>query len=204
MGMRIGAFLLAAFLAAIALRSWSQHKEDSEKLAVAGRLGAETLEPSDGFDFPVGSPDGAGYYNAQAFGENHHLGEDWNGNGGGDTDLGDPVRVLANGVVLMASDAGQNWGNVVRVVHNAGTAANPKLVESLYAHLDSMRVSKGQVVRRGDTIGSIGTANGSYLAHLHLELRGEIGMPLGPGYSQDARGYLDPTAFIKANRATQH
>lgn len=38
---------------------------------------------TDGFDFPVGKPDADGYYNAQDFQENYHLGEDWNGNGGG-------------------------------------------------------------------------------------------------------------------------
>ncbi|MBL4587064.1 MAG: hypothetical protein JKX84_08430, partial [Flavobacteriales bacterium] len=29
---------------------------------------------SDGFDFPVGPPDAKGYYNAQPFGKNEHLG----------------------------------------------------------------------------------------------------------------------------------
>jgi hypothetical protein len=43
------------------------------------------------FDFPAGKPDGEGYYNAQGFGKNNHLGADWNGNGGGNTDLGDTI-----------------------------------------------------------------------------------------------------------------
>ncbi len=30
------------------------------------------------FDYPVGKPDAVGYYNAQPFGKNHHLGDDWN------------------------------------------------------------------------------------------------------------------------------
>ena len=40
---------------------------------------------SDGFDFPVGPPDAKGYYDAQSFGKNRHLGSDWNGVGGGNT-----------------------------------------------------------------------------------------------------------------------
>src|SRR5262245_17826827 len=72
---------------------------------------------ADSFDFPVGPPDAAGYRDAQAFGENDHLGEDWNGLGGGDTDLGDPVYSAANGLVLFAEDIGGGWGNVVRVAH---------------------------------------------------------------------------------------
>src|SRR5262245_55390426 len=60
--------------------------------------------PADGFDFPVGDRDGAGtyegsdgrthrgWYVATKFGEDYalgiHPGEDWNGRGGGNTDLG--------------------------------------------------------------------------------------------------------------------
>ncbi|RJS81043.1 PKD domain-containing protein, partial [Methanophagales archaeon] len=60
---------------------------------------------SAGFDYPVGETgyvteanDGDGWYNAQDFGVPNpdfgnklHLGEDWNGEGGGDTDCGEPV-----------------------------------------------------------------------------------------------------------------
>lgn len=40
----------------------------------------------------------------------------------------------------------------------------------------------------------------SFQAHLHLEIREEIEMPLGTGYSNETKGYLDPTKFIKENR----
>ena len=126
-----------------------------------------------GFDFPVGAPDGIGYYDAQAFGENDHLGNDWNGNGGGDSDLGDPVYAVADGVVIDANDHGEGWGNVVRVVHPCAGE-----LESLYAHLDTMNVAVGTLVSRGDRIGTIGNARGRYRAHLHFELR-ERSLPLG-------------------------
>ncbi len=47
----------------------------------------------DGFDFPVGKPDGKGYYRARGLRlkSPRHMGEDWNGNGGGNSDLGDTV-----------------------------------------------------------------------------------------------------------------
>jgi len=154
------------------------------------------------FDFPVGPPDASGYYDAQPFGANDHLGNDWNGNGGGDTDLGDPVHAIAAGVVSVASDHGGGWGNVVRVVHACGEAPGPESheLESLYAHLDTIEVRAGQRVRRGERIGTIGTAGGQYRAHLHLELRARPGMPLGGGYSKDTTGYLDPSAFILRHR----
>ncbi|HEU0033942.1 MAG TPA: M23 family metallopeptidase [Kofleriaceae bacterium] len=150
------------------------------------------VPPCDGFDFPVGPPDAIGYYDAQPFGRNDHLGNDWNGNGGGNTDLGDPVFAAASGVVIEAIDIGGDWGNVVRIVHACG-------VESVYAHLDLVNVVRGATVMRGQLIGTIGTAHGTYPAHLHFELR-DRPLPLGGGYDDDTTGYLDPTAFIRAHR----
>lgn len=156
-----------------------------------------------GFVFPVGPPDARGYYDAQPFGVNDHLGNDWNGNGGGDSDLGDPVHAIAAGVVTVASDHGGGWGKVVRVVHAHGEApgqAPGQEVESLYAHLETIEVEPGQRVGCGQRIGTIGTAGGQYRAHLHLELRAQPGLPLGGGYSKDTTGYLDPSAFILGHR----
>lgn len=168
--------------------------------AAAGSQGLRVaLPPCDGFDFPVGAPDGAGYYDAQPFGVEAHLGNDYNGLDGGDSDLGDPVHAIAAGVVTEAIDHGGGWGNVTRIAHACGAAAGEP-IESLYAHLDTIAVASGQVVARGDRIGTIGTAGGRYLAHLHLELRDRPGLPLGGGYGHETRGYLDPAAVIARHR----
>lgn len=153
---------------------------------------------SDGFDFPVGKPDAKKYYNAQVFGKNNHLGDDWNGVGGGNTDLGDPVFSCANGYVVYAADYGPGWGNIVRVLHVISLSPLV-VVESLYAHLDEIKVSVGPV-KRGDLLGTIGTADGTYWAHLHFEIRTEYNMPVGGGYSTITTGYVDPTKYIRANR----
>lgn len=147
-------------------------------------------------DFPVGPPDALGYYDAQPFGQNEHLGSDWNGNGGGDSDLGDAVHAIADGRVVLAEDLGGGWGNVVRIEHACGLGR----YESISAHLDAIVVSPGMRVVRGEPIGTIGTANGQYVAHLHLELRTRIGAPIGAGYGDATAGQLDPTAFIAAHR----
>ena len=153
-----------------------------------------------GFDFPVNPPDAKKYYNAQPFGENRHLGDDWNGVGGGNTDLGDPVFAIADGVVVAAKQYGGGWGNVVRIVHCLEKHPTYQFVESVYAHLDKIKIADGTLVKKGQLVGTIGNANGRYWAHLHLELRSDIELPIGGGYSTDTTGYLDPTAFIKANR----
>lgn len=177
----------------------------------AGSSGIRTMEkqaeesdtipaPCDGFDFPVGPPNAKGYYNAQKFRANNHLGEDWNGTGGGNSDLGDPVYAIADGIVTGGKDHEGGWGNVARIVHNVGTKEKPELLESLYGHLDTMMVAKGDTVKRGMQIGTIGNAHGVYWAHLHLELRKKPGLPLGGGYDEEADDFLHPTDYIKAHR----
>jgi murein DD-endopeptidase MepM/ murein hydrolase activator NlpD len=154
---------------------------------------------ADGFDYPVGKPDGKGYYDAQPFMRNTHLGCDWNGVKGGNTDLGDPVYSIANGYVTYADDVGGGWGNIVRVVHCINGQPN-KYVESLYAHLDKITVAENTLIAKGQKVGTIGTAHGAYVAHLHFELRHKVDMNIGPGYSTDTTGYLNPTTFIKKHR----
>ena len=159
------------------------------------------LPLADGFDFPVGAPDGEGYYDAQPFGGRRaHLGSDWNGNGGGNSDLGDPVFAIAAGRVAETHDHGGGWGNVVRVLHRVRTPdGGEAIVESLYAHLDTVGVTAGQEVARGEPLGTIGTAGGAYVAHLHLEIRDQPGRPLGGGYGAPD-GQVNPTEFILRNR----
>jgi murein DD-endopeptidase MepM/ murein hydrolase activator NlpD len=156
----------------------------------------EVVPLADGFDFPVGAPDAQGYFDAQPFGENHHLGSDWNGDLGGGSDYGDPVYSVANGWVARVENPGPGWGLVVTIVHRT-----PDLrVESLYAHLSGCEVSVGDQVTRGQVIGAIGDADGRYISHLHFELRSIPGMEIGPGYAREKMGWVDPTQFIELHR----
>ncbi len=156
------------------------------------------LAVADGFDFPVGQPDAQAYYDAQPFGRNDHLGSDWNGRGGGDSDLGDPVTAAADGYVRYAEDAGIGWCKVMIVVHRVGEQG--PWVESLYGHLDSFSVPVGSEVERGQELGTIGNCQGRYAAHLHFEIRSVVGGQVGPGYAKDKLGWVDPTVFIEAHR----
>ena len=68
-------------------------------------LGHESFR-TDTFAFPVGKGRAKGYYDAQPFGRDNHLGEDWNAVTGGNSDLGQPVTAIAHGYVAEAFDAG--------------------------------------------------------------------------------------------------
>ena len=162
------------------------------------------IKLADGFDMPIGKPDAQGYYKARGFRSHGHLGEDWDGVGGGDTDLGDPVYCIGDGVVVFARDCHQGWGNVLIVRHAYRDGGSVRNVDSLYGHLQKILVRKGQAVRRGQQVAAIGNAHGLYDAHLHLEVRKniEIGMSRDK-FAQDQSNYFDPSQFISAHRHLQ-
>jgi hypothetical protein len=154
------------------------------------------------FDYPLGSENDAMSYNAQRFTENKHLGDDLNGIGGENSDLGDPIYAVADGRVLLARDGGPGWGNVIIVLHAYLESGERKYVQSYYGHVEKILVHPGDDVRRGQVIATVGTGNGRYFAHLHFEMREFITPFVGPGYRQDTRGWLDPSGFIKQHRGT--
>ena len=127
----------------------------SETMARMSQDGRWAMVPlADGFDYPVGKPDGEGYYKSRGLRLNmpRHMGEDWNGNGGGNSDDGDPVYTVGTGLVTYAADARGRWGKVVIVRHAFRDPKTGKVLccQTLYGHLGSIDVKLGQIVRRGD------------------------------------------------------
>ncbi|MDQ6809586.1 MAG: M23 family metallopeptidase [Verrucomicrobiota bacterium] len=167
---------------------------------IAPAIELASLPMATRFDFPIGSENGAFAYNAQPFTQNRHLGDDLNGIGGENSDLGDPVYAVADGRVIFAREGGPGWGNVVIVLHAYEENGARKYVQSYYAHCEEIDVTTKQDVRRGERIATVGTGGGRYFAHLHFEMR-EFTTPfVGPGYRDDTRGWLDPSGFINAHR----
>lgn len=181
------------------------HQQEAVAMRSTSAAGATAFtRVADGFDFPVGPPDAQRYYKARGFQSPSHLGEDWDGTGGGNTDLNDPVYCIGDGVVVFARDCRQGWGNVVIVRHayrHGGTVQN---IDSLYAHCQKILVQRGQSVRRGQQIARIGTAHGLYDAHLHFEIRKNITIGMSRDkFAKNSSNYHNPTEFINAHRRLQ-
>jgi murein DD-endopeptidase MepM/ murein hydrolase activator NlpD len=187
---RLQAFLLALVVSFLG----HAHAQQTMKMALA-----------DGFDFPVGKPNADGYYTARGVRLSGaiHYGEDWNGRAGGDTDLGDPVYTCGDGVVVWAYNVRQGWGNVVIIRHAYRDPASGqvKFCDSLYGHLNEIKVKLGQVVKRGQQVGTIGSNFGMYPAHLHFEMRHNITIGMARnGVPADMVNWADPTQFINKHR----
>src|ERR1044072_1342098 len=183
------------------------------------------VPPADGFDFSVGDANGKGQYEDLAtgieydgwginthFAENYqlgiHTGEDWNGNGGGNTDLGQDVHAVANGRVTFAQHCGRLWGNVITVEHHFYENHEHRKIISLYAHLNEIKVKEGDVVQRRQVIATVGQdPDKLFAADLHLELRWDDS--LSPTYWPSSNGRneawvkehsAEPSAFINEHR----
>ncbi len=163
-------------------------------------IGLASLPTAHRFDFPLGSEHGALAYNAQPFTENRHLGDDLNGIGGENSDLGDPVYAVADGRVVFAQEGGPGWGNIVIILHAYEEGGQRKYLQSFYAHLEKILVQPQQAVRRGEKIATVGSAGGRYLAHLHFELREFVTPFVGAGYRDDTSGWINPSDFIRQHR----
>ena len=75
---------------------------------------------------------------------------------------GDPVLAAASGqVVTVGYDSG--YGSYIILKHNHGFYTR-------YAHLNSFRISKGQIVNQGDVIGTCGSTGLVTGPHLHYEV----------------------------------
>lgn len=185
----LGLWLLAALLT---VPVWAFGQEAKVNLA-------------DGFDFPIGKPNSDGYFKARGMRlrEPQHFGEDWNGRGGGDTDLGDPVYAVADGIVTFAHNVHVGWGNVVltRHAYRDPATGEVKYCDTLNGHLNEIMVKEGQQIKRGQQIGTIGSNFGMYPAHLHFEIRLNIRIGMQRNsVASDLSNWADPTQFITKYR----
>lgn len=98
--------------------------------------------------------------------------------------MGSDVVAAADGEVVLVSNTcthnlssvtcscGGSYGNYVLIQHSDG-------VKTRYAHLSTATVTVGQVVTRGETVGTVGTTGRSTGPHLHFEII-RNGNPIDP------------------------
>lgn len=98
----------------------------------------------------------------------NHQGIDFDGN------TGDSIVASEAGTVSHAGPLG-SFGNLVKIDHG-------KDLETYYAHLDSISVNPGEVVQKGQEIGTMGATGRATGSHLHFELR-QNGTPINPRLS---------------------
>lgn len=76
---------------------------------------------------------------------------------------GDPVLAAGDGIVSNVIRSTRGQGNVVEITHKGGYMTR-------YAHLSWIVVSKGQPIRKGKPIGSVGITGNTLVPHLHYEV----------------------------------
>lgn len=142
--------------------------------------------------------------NPQIYGRAYHPGIDFG------TPIGTKVKSVEGGIVkgFDNTDAypGCNaWGKWILIEHDNG-------LSSLYAHLSSILVSRGQRVERGQVIALSGNTGISTGPHLHLSIYASQGVKIGrysdfksgtgcsatgaTGPFADLEAYLDPEAYL--------
>lgn len=100
---------------------------------------------------------------------------------------GTPVRAAADGTVRAVARLRSGPGHIVEIAHAGGYLTR-------YAHLDDIYVSRGQRVRSGQVIGTLGMSGAAFAPHLHYEVERE-GHRLDPVHFF----FLDVSAWDYAN-----
>lgn len=88
-----------------------------------------------------------------------------------DNHVGTPIHASGGGTVI-EQEFSPTYGNYVLLRHAGGMATR-------YAHMSAVKVKQGQVLRRGDLIGLMGSTGRSTGPHLHYEVL-DHGTPVNP------------------------
>jgi murein DD-endopeptidase MepM/ murein hydrolase activator NlpD len=87
---------------------------------------------------------------------------------------GTPIYATADGVIDLAGNSGNGYGNHVVINHGYG-------YETLYGHMVRVKARSGQIVKRGEVIGWVGSTGKSTGPHCHYEVHFK-GQKIDPVY----------------------
>ena len=100
--------------------------------------------------------------------------------------LNDPIYATMNGIVRIAEFNNGGLGNVIWIEHSDDNYF------SAYAHLESMNVSQGDTVTRGQLIGRMGTTGYSTGIHLHFVIATEL-------WGNLEHNTIDPEVYLQTS-----
>ena len=146
--------------------------------------------PEVSFRFPCGDSLGHGYYIAQKYlhvlkDHGIHLGVDISGIGSGNSDLGDTIYSVSNGIVAYAQS-----NNYLTVYYKY----RGKIIKALYYHCDTIFVKSHQYVKKGEPVATIGNV-ATQFAHLHFELIKDTNLIAG-FYGDPYGQFYDPMIIL--------
>lgn len=128
-----------------------------------------------------------------------------------DAPRGTPVVAIANGVVEMTSEQSYGFGNHVMIRHpnvpDATSEGGKTTLYSTYAHLDVVLVQPGEVVHKGQQIGTVGNTGlvfGATGYHLYFQVEKQDA-PFHP-YWPFTSGEIaaDGMSFVQAVNSTKY
>ena len=77
---------------------------------------------------------------------------------------GTPIQAAENGVVVYAGNELRGFGNLLLIKHSGGWT-------TAYAHAETLKVTRGDRVTRGQTIATVGQSGNVARSQLHFEIR---------------------------------
>ena len=76
---------------------------------------------------------------------------------------GTPIYATGDGVVLSVKTVFGGYGKHIEIDHGFGFVTR-------YAHMNEFKVRRGQKIKRGDLIGTVGNTGSSTAPHVHYEI----------------------------------
>ena len=144
------------------------------------------------------------WYVAQGYGARtsygYHEGVDLNLKTGGNTDLGQPIYCIADGEVTSVHfHPSRGFGNHLHIKH----VINGKTYYSHYAHCQEIFVKRGDKVKEGQKIATVGSTGNSKFAHLHFAIKNQpTGIEGIARTKADLSKWENPLQFIKTHMSS--
>ena len=136
-------------------------KKENKLIAQAREINSDLDFFKDKFILPLDNAIITGVYGSQRILNGKprwpHYGVDFAG------DLGTPIKAMANGVATLVENNLYFTGATLIFDHGHG-------ISTLYMHLDEIFIEKGDIIKKGEIIGTVGSSGRSTGPHLDVRL----------------------------------